>query len=59
MDGSIRQTMACPLSLSFFSYQKDMHIHHKQNILISEQRVSDTNPLFDLAYIPRDLPNVP
>jgi len=26
-----------------------MRIHHKCNILISEQRVTDTNPLFDLA----------
>jgi hypothetical protein len=26
-----------------------MHIHYKHNILISEQQVIDTNPLFDLA----------
>ena len=32
------------------------HIHHKQTILISEQQVTDTNSLFDLAHIPRDLP---
>ena len=32
-----------------------MHIHYKYNILISEQQVTDTNPLFDLARIPRDL----
>jgi hypothetical protein len=32
-----------------------MHIHHKHNILIPEQQVTDTNPFFDLAYIPRDL----
>jgi hypothetical protein len=28
---------------------------HGFNISISEQQVTDTNPLFDLAYIPRDL----
>jgi hypothetical protein len=27
--------------------------------LISEQQVNDTNPLFDLAYIPRDLQHIP
>ena len=32
-----------------------MHIHYKHNILISKQQVTDTNPLFDLARIPRDL----
>ena len=32
-----------------------MHIHHKHNIFISEQQVTDTNPLFALARIPRDL----
>ena len=32
-----------------------MLIYHKHNILISEQQVTDTNPLFDLAYISRDL----
>ena len=31
-----------------------MHIYHKHNVLISEQQVTDTNPLFDLAYVPRD-----
>jgi hypothetical protein len=36
-----------------------MHIHYKNNILISEQQVTDTNPLFDLAYIPRDLQHTP
>jgi len=36
-----------------------MHIHHKQNILISEQQVTDTNPPFDLAHIPRDRPSIP
>ena len=30
-----------------------MHIYHKHIILISEQQVTYTNPLFDLAYIPR------
>jgi hypothetical protein len=36
-----------------------MHIHYKQNILISEQQVTDTNPLFYLAYIPHDLQHIP
>jgi hypothetical protein len=36
-----------------------IHIHHRHNILISEQQVTDTNPLFDLAYIPRDLQHIP
>jgi hypothetical protein len=36
-----------------------MHIHYKNNILISEQQVTDINPLFDLAYIPRDLQHTP
>jgi hypothetical protein len=36
-----------------------MHIHHKHNILISEQQATDTNPLFDLAYIPSDLQHIP
>ena len=32
-----------------------MHIHCKYNILNWEEQVTDTNPLFDLARIPRDL----
>jgi hypothetical protein len=32
-----------------------IHIHHNNNILIPEQQVIDTNPLFDQAYIPHDL----
>jgi hypothetical protein len=36
-----------------------MHMHYKHNILISEQQVTDTIPLFDLAYIPRDLQHIP
>jgi hypothetical protein len=32
-----------------------MNIHYKQGLLISEQQVTYTNPLFDLAIIPRDL----
>jgi len=32
-----------------------MNMHYKQGLLISEQQVMDTNPLFDLAIIPRDL----
>jgi hypothetical protein len=26
-----------------------IHMHHKQDLLISEQQSSDTNPLFELA----------
>ena len=36
-----------------------MHIYHKQNILISEQQITDTNSLSDLAHIPCDLPDIP
>jgi hypothetical protein len=36
-----------------------IHMHHRQNISISKQQVTDTNPLFDLAYIPRDLQHIP
>jgi hypothetical protein len=36
-----------------------MHLHHKRSTLISEQQVNDTNPLFDLANIPRDLQHIP
>ena len=32
-----------------------MNMHYKQDLLIPEQQVTDTNPLFDLATIPRDL----
>jgi hypothetical protein len=32
-----------------------MNMHYKQGLLISEQHVTDTNPLFDLVIIPRDL----
>ena len=32
-----------------------MNMHYKQGLLISEQQVTDTNQLFDLAIIPRDL----
>ena len=32
-----------------------IHMHYKQGILIPEQLVTGTNPLFDLATIPRDL----
>jgi hypothetical protein len=34
-----------------------MHMHHERDILISEEQTTDTNPIFDLAIIPRDLPN--
>jgi hypothetical protein len=32
-----------------------MNMHYRQGSLIPEQQVTDTNPLFDLAIIPRDL----
>ena len=32
-----------------------MQIHRKLNILISEQLITQFNPLYDLAYTPRDL----
>ena len=35
-----------------------MDLHHKHSTLIYEQQVNDTNPLFDLAYIPRDLQHI-
>jgi len=33
----------------------NMNLLYKQGLLISEQQVTDTNPLFDLATVPRDL----
>jgi len=36
-----------------------IHMHHKHNILITEQQAIDTNPLFELASIPRDLMHIP
>jgi hypothetical protein len=35
-----------------------MHIDHKQNLLILEQQVTYTKPLFDPAHIPRDPPSI-
>ena len=32
-----------------------MQVHHKLNILISEQQITHNNPLYSLAYIPIDL----
>jgi hypothetical protein len=32
-----------------------MNMHYKQGLLISEQQITETNPLFDLPIIPRDL----
>ena len=32
-----------------------IHLHHRLNILIAEQQANDTNPLFELASLPRDL----
>jgi len=32
-----------------------MNTLYKQGLLISEQQVTDNNPLFDLATVPRDL----
>jgi hypothetical protein len=36
-----------------------MNMHYKQGLLIPEQQVTYTNPLFDLAIIPRDLQSTP
>jgi len=36
-----------------------IHIHHKHNISIGELQAIDTNPLFELASLPRDLMHVP
>jgi hypothetical protein len=36
-----------------------MQLHHRRGTLVPEQQVNDTNPLFDLAYIPRDLQHIP
>ena len=32
-----------------------MNMHYKQGLLIPEQGVTDTNPLFDRTTVPRDL----
>jgi hypothetical protein len=32
-----------------------IHLHHKHKLLIAEQQANDTNPLNELASIPRDL----
>ena len=32
-----------------------IHLHHKHNILNAEQQANDTNPLFELPSIPREL----
>jgi hypothetical protein len=36
-----------------------MDMRYKEGLLIHEQQVTDTNPLFDLAIIPPDLQNIP
>jgi len=36
-----------------------MNMQYKQGLLIHEQQVMDTNPLFNLAIIPRDLQTTP
>jgi len=36
-----------------------VNMHYKQGLLIPEQQVADTNLLFDLAIIPRDLQTTP
>jgi hypothetical protein len=36
-----------------------MHMHYRQGSLIPEQQVTETNPLFELAIIPRDLHTLP
>ena len=32
-----------------------IHLHHRHKILIDEQQANDNKPLFELAFIPRDL----
>ena len=36
-----------------------MYLHRKHDTLVPEQQVNDTNPLFNLAYIPCDLRHIP
>jgi hypothetical protein len=36
-----------------------MNMHYKQGLLILEQQITHTNPLFNLAIIPRDLQTIP
>jgi hypothetical protein len=36
-----------------------INMHHKQDLLISEQQSSDTNPLFELAVTPHSLHSIP
>jgi hypothetical protein len=36
-----------------------IYLHSKRDTLVHEQQVNDMNPLFDLAYIPRDLQHIP
>jgi hypothetical protein len=36
-----------------------MNMRYKQDVLIPEQQVTDTNSLFDLAITPRDLQTIP
>jgi len=36
-----------------------IYLHCKHDTLVPEQQVNDTNPLFNLAYIPRDLQHIP
>ena len=35
-----------------------IQMHYKYHILVSEQQATDTNPLFKLALIPRDLQGI-
>jgi hypothetical protein len=36
-----------------------MNMHYQQGLLIPEQQVTDTKPLFELAIIPSDLQTTP
>ena len=36
-----------------------IYLNRKHDTLVPEQQVNDTNPLFDLAYIPRDIQHIP
>jgi len=36
-----------------------IYLHRQHDTLVPEQQVNDTNPLFDPAYIPRELQHIP
>ena len=48
----------CSIRHNWFLGSLFIHLHHKHNILIAEQHANDTNPLFEVASIPRDLMHI-